>query len=103
MKNKIAILALATCTCSFALFAALPVVDFGAILELVNEISWLTKQYNQLVDTYAMITNQYNQMVTNARWTVGKARWKAASTPWTRLSATNTYGTTGGWIAAMNT
>ena len=89
--------------CLFALLPALPVVDVGAIAELVSEVGWLAKQYSELVDTYNTITNEYNQIVTNAKWIVDKARWKATLTPWKLPTATNTYGTTAGWITAVNT
>src|SRR5690348_16619168 len=50
-----------------------------------------------------MVTNQYNQMVINATMIRSKTRWKALLTPWMFPTATNTYGTTGGWISALNT
>jgi hypothetical protein len=103
VKKKVLIAALTTCACAFALFPALPVVDFGAIAELVSEVGWLAKQYSEIVDTYTQITNEYNQMVTSAKWIVDKARWKATLTPWKLPTATNTYGTTGGWITAVDT
>ena len=71
--------------------------------ELVEQLAQMQQQYTQLVKTYKMVSSQYDQMVTNAKWISSKARWRAMLTPWTVPSATNTYGTTGGWISALNT
>ncbi|MCU1262126.1 MAG: hypothetical protein JWO80_5011 [Bryobacterales bacterium] len=71
--------------------------------ELVKELTQLQQEYTQLVKTYNMVTNQYNQMVTNAKMITSKTRWKALLTPWMFPTATDTYGTTGGWISALNT
>jgi type IV secretion system protein TrbJ len=88
---------------AFAVFGIGDIVfDPSAYGQLVEQLAQLEQQYAQLVKTYTMVTNQYNQMVTNAKWIVSKARWRAMLTPWTRPTATNTYGTTGGWIGAVN-
>src|SRR6476661_8837042 len=88
---------------AFAVFGIGDLVfDPSAYGQLVDQLTQLQQQYTQLVKTYTMITNQYNQMVTNAKWIASKARWRAMSTPWIRPTATNIYGTTGGWIGAVN-
>ncbi len=80
------------------------VFDPSVYLEAVSEVSQLIQQYNQLVQTYQMITNQYNQMLWMAKELPGNlARFRAIQTPWFLSAATNTYGTTGGWIGAINT
>jgi len=80
------------------------VFDPSVYVEAVAEVSHLIQQYNQLVQTYQMITNQYNQMLWMAKTLPGNlARFRAIPTPWFLSSATNTYGTTAGWIAAINT
>jgi hypothetical protein len=71
--------------------------------ELVRQLTQMQQEYTQLVKTYGMVTNQYNQMVVNSKMITSKTRWKALLTPWTFPTATNTYGTTGGWISALNT
>ena len=71
--------------------------------ELVTQMTQMVKEYNQLVTTYNMISNQYNQMVTNARFLTSKGRWQARLSAWKFPTATNTYGTTGGWVGAVNT
>jgi hypothetical protein len=71
--------------------------------ELVQQLTQLQQQYDQLVKTYNVVTNQYNQMVINAKMISSKNRWKALLTPWKFPAATNTYGTTAGWISALNT
>src|SRR4051812_12680000 len=89
---------------AFAIFGLGDIVfDPTSYGELVEQLTQMEQQYAQLVKTYTMVTNQYNQMVTNAKWIISKARWRAMLTPWTRPTATSTYGTAGGWIAAVNT
>ena len=82
----------------------MPVFDSSVYLEAITQVSKLIQQYNQLVQTYQMITNQYNQMLWMAKELPGNlARFRAIPTPWFLSAATNTYGTTGGWIGAINT
>jgi hypothetical protein len=108
MKKQI--LATIICVC-LLLGASIAKAQFGITVfdpsvyaEAIAEVSKLVQQYNQLVQTYQMITNQYNQMLWMARSLPGAlARFRAIPTPWFLSSATNTYGTTGGWISAINT
>lgn len=80
------------------------VFDPSVYAEAVTEVARMVQQYNQLVQTYQMITNQYNQMLWMAKTLPGNlARFRAIQTPWFLSAATNTYGTTGGWIGAINT
>ena len=85
-------------------FAQLPVFDASVFAQALLEVSKLTAQYNELVETYQMITNQYNQMLWMAKELPDNlAHFRAIQTPWFLSAATNTYGTTGGWISAINT
>jgi conjugal transfer/entry exclusion protein len=80
------------------------VFDPSVYAEAVTEVAKLVQQYNQLVQTYQMITNQYSQMLWMAKTLPGNlARFRTIRTPWFLSAATNTYGTTGGWIGAINT
>jgi hypothetical protein len=81
------------------------VFDPTSFGELVKQFVQLEQQYQQLVQTYQMIQNQYNQMLFMARQVpVNMAlRYSAAVTPWLNSSATNVYGTTGGWTSGINT
>ena len=74
-------------------------------MRLVQQISEMEQQYSQLVRTYQMVTNQYNQMLWMSKMIPAnlRARYRALATPWKYTSATNTYGTTGGWINAVDT
>lgn len=87
-----------------AQFFGLTVFDPTNWAEAVNQLRQLEQQYQQLVSTYNQITNQYNLMVRMAqRVPVDMfSRYRAILTPWKNSSATNTYGTTGAWIAAIN-
>src|ERR1700680_557521 len=65
----------------------------------------LQQQYAQLVQTYQMIRSQYDQMIWMAKQVPVNmaARYRARYTPWLSSSAANTYGTTGSWVAGINT
>lgn len=109
MKKRIAVLVLAGCGIialpAFAIFGIPSIVwDPTACARLLTQIHQMEKDYTQMVQTYNMVTNQYKQMVTNAKFlpTAFLNHYRALSTPWSMTSATNTYGTTGGWINAVN-
>lgn len=72
--------------------------------EAINQLRQLEAQYRQLVQTYNVVRGQYDLMINMARRipVAMATRYRAALTPWRYPSATNTYGTTGGWIAAVN-
>ena len=91
--------------------AAYAIFGFGDIVfdpsnfaEAVEQVVRLEQQYAQLVQTYQMIRNQYEQ----AKWMAKRVpvdmirRYRAAATPWNNSSATNTYGTTAGWMNGIN-
>jgi len=105
--KRILIYAVASLTVSTGLLFSqfgITVFDPSVYAEAVTQVTKLVQQYNQLVQTYQMITNQYNQMLWMAKTLPGNlARFRAIPTPWFLSSATNTYGTTAGWIAAINT
>ena len=85
-------------------WAQIPVFDSAVFGQAILEVSHLIQEYNLLVQTYQMITNQYNQMLWMAKTLPGNlANFRAIQTPWFLSSATNTYGTTAGWIGAINT
>jgi hypothetical protein len=107
VNKKLAVMTLAAAVWAMPAFAIFGIGDIvfdpTSYGELVQQLTQMQQQYAQLVKTYNVVTNQYNQMVTNAKWIVSKAKWRALLTPWTHPTATNTYGTTGGWISAANT
>ncbi len=109
MKRK---LTLGVCLLVASAGPALAILGLGDIVfdptsfgELVKQFVQLQQQYQQLVQTYQMIQNQYNQMLFMAKQVpVNMAlRYGAAGTPWLNSSATNVYGTTGGWTSGINT
>jgi hypothetical protein len=60
--------------------------------------------YAEAITEVSKLVQQYNQMLWMAKTLPGNlARFRAIQTPWFLSSATNTYGTTGGWITAVNT
>jgi len=81
------------------------VFDPSNFQEAIQQLLRLEQQYAQLVRTYRMITNQYDQMTWMAKRDPVNmiARYRALSTPWRPSSATNTYGSTAGWITGINT
>lgn len=110
MKKRIIVAFISLCAMVGATVAraqfgfGLTVFDPSVYAEAVTEVGNLVQQYNQLVQTYQMITNQYNQMLWMAKiLPENLANFRAVATPWYLSSATNTYGTTAGWISAVNT
>ena len=105
-------LTLGVCLLAACSVPALAILGVGDIVfdptsfgELVKQFVQLEQQYQQLVQTYQMIQNQYNQMLFMARQVpVNMAlRYGTAGTPWLNSSASNVYGTTGGWTSGINT
>jgi hypothetical protein len=91
---------------------ALAILGIGDIVydptnyaQALQRFAQLQQQYTQLVQTYQMIQNQYQHMLFMARQVPVNmaARYRALATPWRNFSATNTYGTTSGWLTAINT
>jgi len=91
---------------AFALFGLGDIVfDPSNLEENIQQLVQLEQQYAQMVQTYEVVANQYAHMIQMARTVPVNmiARYKALATPWHNTFATNTYGTTGGWIAGVNT
>jgi hypothetical protein len=109
MKKKIVLFALIVLAFGVPAWAILGlgdiVFDPTNLAEAVQELLQLEQQYTQLVQTYQMITSQYNQMVWMAKEDPVNMvlRYGVPATLWTPSSATNTYGTTGAWVSAINT
>lgn len=109
MKRK---LTLGVCVFAVCAVPALAILGVGDIVydptsfaELVKQFVQMQQEYTQLVQTYQMIQNQYNQMLFMAQQAPVNMllRYTAVSTPWLNSSATNVFGTTGGWTAGINT
>lgn len=81
------------------------VFDPSNYAEAVRQLMQMQQQYAQMVQTYQMVRNQYEHMRSMSKQVpVNMAvRYRAAVTPWKTPSATNTYGTAGGWIHGVNT
>ena len=73
--------------------------------QAIKSFIQLEQQYQQLIQIYQQSRQQYEQMLRMAQ-TVPvnmQARYRAVVTPWANANATNTYGTTAGWVTAINT
>lgn len=103
-KTILVITLLAASSVSMAQFFGITVFDPTNWAEAINQLRQLEQQYRQLVQTYNQITNQYNHMLLMARQVPVSmtTRYRALVSPWRQSTATNTYGTTGGWIDAIN-
>ena len=91
---------------AYAIFGLGDIVfDPSVFAQAVQQVVQLEQQYVQLVETYQMVRNQYDQMTRMAQQVpVDMAsRYRALATPWQNTSASDTYGTTGGWISGINT
>jgi hypothetical protein len=108
VKKKIIAVTCVAALCSgpaFGIFGVGDIVyDPTNFEEAVQQLLQMEQQYTQLVQTYQMVSNQYQQMIWMARQVPVNmvSRYRALATPWRLSSATNTYGTTAGWIAAIN-
>ena len=109
MKKKIAVFAVIAAVC---VAPALAIFGLGDIVfdptnfeEAAQQLLQLEQQYAQLVQTYQMVRSQYEQMIWMGQQVpVNMAlRYRALATPWQTSSATNTYGTTAGWVGGINT
>ena len=109
MKRKLVVCALLAQALAVPAFAILGlgdiVFDPSNFEEAVQQLLQMEQQYAQLVQTYQMVRSQYEQMLWMAKRVPVNmvARYRALATPWRTSSATNTYGTTGGWVAGINT
>jgi len=86
-----------------AQFFGITVFDPSVFAKVAAQLVEMGNQLDQMIKTYDMVTNQYNHMLFMAkRIPVAMAtRYRAIATPWRYPSATNSYGTTGGWIGAI--
>ena len=109
MNRKLTLGVCLLAVCAAPAFAILGLGDivfdptnFG---ELVKQLVQMEQEYAQLVQTYQMIQNQYTQMLFMAQQVPVNmvTRYRALATPWVNSSATNLYGSSGGWIAGINT
>ena len=102
----IGVLAGASVPAAFAILGLGDIVfDPTAVANLIQQLHQMEQQYVQLVETYRLVQSQYNQMLWMAQMVPAglRAHYRALITPWHNSYATNIYGTTGGWIAAINT
>jgi len=109
MKRKLVVCLVVPLTVASPLFAIFGIGDVvfdpSNYAEALAQAAQLTKQYEQLVQTYQTVRSQYDQMVQMARQVPVNMtqRYRAATTPWKTSVATNTYGSTAGWINSINT
>jgi len=99
------ILLLTATSAAFAVFGVGDVVyDPAAVANLIKQFHQMEQEYSQLVATYQTVRSQYSQMIFMAKMvpTELRARYRTLATPWRSSAATDTYGTTASWIAAIN-
>jgi hypothetical protein len=95
-------------TATSATFAVLGVGDVvydpAAVASLIKQFHQMEQEYLQLVATYQTVRSQYSQMIFMAKMvpTELRGRYRTLATPWRNSAATDTYGTTTSWIAAIN-
>src|ERR1019366_439301 len=81
------------------------VFDPSNYAQAIRSFIQLQQQYAQLVQIYQQSRQQYAQMIWMAKSVPVnmRTRYRTLVTPWTSSTATNTYGTTSGWVSAINT
>jgi hypothetical protein len=82
----------------------------GVVYDPTNYHNALLRYYQlqqhlaQLQKTYAQIVSQYNLSLAMSRYVRNMpARYRATFSQWRNVTALNTYGNTGGWVAGINT
>lgn len=83
-------------------FGAIPVFDASNFANALDRYIELQKQYAQLVATYKQLVLEYKHMLWMATRLPRIWEYRSVSTPWRYSSSSDTYGTTGGWTAAVN-
>lgn len=80
------------------------VFDPSNYAQALQRLYQLQQHLAQLIQIYQKINSQYEQMMWMAKTVpvTMATRYRALSTPWLMSSAGNTYGTTSGWIGAIN-
>lgn len=81
------------------------VFDPSNYAQALQRLYQLQQHLAQLIQIYNRVNSQYQQMLWMAQ-TVPvnmSSRYRILSSPWLMSSAGNTYGTTGGWVGAINT
>ncbi len=86
-----------------AQFGFTVVSDPGAYSRMATELQQAIREYEAISALYQLSQQAYAKMVRAATNISTKNVWMPPATPWTYPSATNTYGTTGGWTQAINT
>ena len=79
------------------------VFDPQNYIQAIKTFVQLEQQYAQLIQIYQQTRSLYQQTVWMGKSLPAsvRARYRAVSTPWTNPTATNTYGTTAGWMSAI--
>ena len=107
-KRKIVSSLLLLITATSLAFAVLGVGDVvydpAAVANLVRQFHQMEQEYVQLVATYQTVRSQYSQMIFMAKMvpTELRGRYRTLATPWRNSTATDTYGATASWTAAIN-
>ncbi len=72
--------------------------------QAVRQLLQMEQQYLQLVQTYRLLNEQYDHVRRMAQQVPVdmRTRYRALPTEWRSSNATNTFGTTGAWIASVN-
>ena len=99
MWKKILLITVCFLTATVAGFSqiipAIPVIDAGAIAELVSSLAQAVAIYNQAVTTY-------NQMKQQALYLANANAWKTQWKTWRPAGGADTYARNGGFLANIN-
>ncbi len=105
MKRVLSLACLAIIICGSApAWAQLAVFDPLNYAEALEQFAELERQYTQMVLTYQQIRAQYQHMLKMAqRVPVDMlTRYRVPAVPWRTPGTTDAYGTSGGWVSALN-
>lgn len=97
------LLMMVAATGAYAVFGVGDIVyDPTTSLNILSQTEQVVSQLRVLQSTLTNAENTYNQVVNNAKMLTGKSAWSFAAMPPAYPVATNSYGTSGGWIASIN-
>jgi hypothetical protein len=78
------------------------VFDPEAVAQIIKTIEQAVKEYNLLFQTYQTTQNTYNVLLNAANMIAGKYGWQYITAPLIYPTSHDAYGTSGGWMGALN-
>src|ERR1700719_845740 len=103
--KRVAIIVILVVGLAWPASAQLAVIDPANLANALLRYAELQQTVAQLITTYQQIRTQYLLLLRQSQQipVIMNIRYRALPTPWLPLAAADAYGTTTGWIQAVNT